>query len=485
MTGEREPRRNTPTRAGAALLLLSIVAITLCVSHRTSAQDFQVNHVSDRICIVAGPQAGERQVVIQSEKGLVVFDTFWSETTAEAFKNEIARALGRDDFVYTVNMTDRLDMFGGNAGYEETTIIGHRYFLEKYERREDEVGAEIERLIDMWRWKEDVSRERLETHEEGSEAAIKEEAWMTTCGRRAEELEKGFSLILPAICFSDRLTMDLGDLTLELIWFGKAGYYNGMSVAIVPEENTAIIPSFLMHPGHLAPHPHSEYAELDVPRWIAVLEELLEGERAVDRVICGIGDVWSRERAQTHLEYIRRLWNTVSDAEAAGKTIGEIYEQCSLENAFSFVKEMDIYKDSGDEWVRPQHLTHVRLFFLQHKDELASEIILEGGVESLQASLERIRNSRDAGADIYIEEFSINGIGYAFMNDGHLAEAIEVFKFNAEAFPASFNVYDSLGEAYMNNGNTEDAICNYKRSLEVNPENDNARQMLERLQASD
>jgi hypothetical protein len=449
-----------------------------------NAQDFQVEHISDRIFIMAGTEAAERQPVIRSEKGLVVFDTFWSESVAKALRNETARALGRGDFVYTINMTDRLDMFGGNAAYDGTTIIGHECFLEKYQHREAEVEAEIARLVEMWRWKEDVSRERLETHEEGSEEAIADERWMNTCKRRAEELEKGFSLVLPAITFTDRVTLDLGDLTLELIWFGKAGHYNGVSVAVVPEEKTAIIPSFLMHPGHLAPHPHSDYAELDVPRWIAVLEELLEGEDAVDTVICGIGDVWTRERARTRLEYIRKLWNSVSEAEARGKALREIYEQCSLENDFAFVKEMDIYKDSGDDWVRPQHLTHVRLFFLQLKDELASEIILEGGVGSLKASLERIRDSRDAGGDIYIEESSINGIGYAFMNDGHLPEAIEVFKLNVETFPESFNVYDSLGEAYMNNGDREKATGNYERSLDINPENNNAREMLERLQAN-
>lgn len=485
MTNEYDTRRNTSSRAIRISILFCVLALSFSHLDKAGAEDFQVEYISDRICLISGSEAGERQMVIQSEKGLVVFDTFWSEITGKAFKNGIARALGRDDFAYTINMTDRLDMFGGNAAYKETMIIGHRYFLEKYQHHEDEVEAEIERLIEMWRWKEDISRERLETHEEGSEAAISEEKWMNTCRRRAEELEKGFSLVLPALCFSDRLTLDLSDATLELIWFGKAGHYNGVSVAVVPEENTAIIPSFLMHPGHLAPHPHGEYAELDVPRWIDVLEELLEGEGAVDRVICGIGDVWSRERAQSHLEYIRRLWNSVSEAEAAGKDLREIQEQCSLENEFAFVKEMEIYKDSGDDWVRPQHLTHVRLFFLQLKDELASEIILAGGIESLDASLARIRNSRDARAGIYIDEASINAIGYAFMNDGHVAEAIEVFNLNVEACPESFNVYDSLGEAYMKNGDREEAIASYQRSLELNSENENARQMLERLEASD
>ena len=116
------------------------------------------------------------------------------------------------------------------------------------------------------------------------------------------------------------------------------------------------------------------YAELDVPRWIAVLEELLEGEGSVETVICGIGDVWTRERALTRLEYIRRLWNSVGSAEAAGMTLGEIQDRCSLDGEFAFVKEYQIYKDSGDDWVRPQHLTHVKLFFLQLKDELASAL---------------------------------------------------------------------------------------------------------------
>ena len=483
MTSDCRLRRDAAPATSTICFVLCILFIVIGPLETTNAQDFRVQHISDRICIMAGTEAAERQLVIQSEKGLVVFDTFWSESVAKALRDETGRALGRDDFVYTINMTDRLDMFGGNAAYDGTTIIGHEYFLEKYKHREAEVEAEIARLIEMWRWKEDVSRERLETQEEGSEEAINEERWMNTCRRRAEELEKGFSLVLPAITFSDRLTLDLGDATLELIWFGKAGHYNGVSVAVMPEEKTVIIPTFLMHPGHLAPHPHSDYAELDVPRWIAVLEELLEGEDAVETVICGIGDVWARERAHSRLEYIRRLWTSVTEAEARGKTLREIYEQCSLENEFAFVKEMQTYKDSGDDWVRPQHLTHIRLFFLQLKDHLASEIIQEGGVESLQASLEGIRNLRDSGADIYVEEASINGIGYAFMNDGHIDEAIEVFNLNVEAFPGSFNVYDSLGEAYMNNGDRDKAIGNYERSLELDPGNDNAKEMLGTLKS--
>jgi D-alanyl-D-alanine-carboxypeptidase/D-alanyl-D-alanine-endopeptidase len=54
---------------------------------------------------------------------------------------------------------------------------------------------------------------------------------------------------------------------------------------------------------------------------------------------------------------------------------------------------------------------------------------------------------------------------------------------NVEAYPASYNTYDSLGEAYMANGDKELAIRSYKKSLELYPKNTNAVEMLKKLAA--
>jgi len=61
------------------------------------------------------------------------------------------------------------------------------------------------------------------------------------------------------------------------------------------------------------------------------------------------------------------------------------------------------------------------------------------------------------------------------------ASAIEVFKLNAEQFPKSFNVWDSLGEAYYRAGKVEEAIKNYEKSLQLNPENEGGKRMLEEI----
>ena len=62
-----------------------------------------------------------------------------------------------------------------------------------------------------------------------------------------------------------------------------------------------------------------------------------------------------------------------------------------------------------------------------------------------------------------------------------MREAIEIFKLNVEAYPASANVYDSLGEAYKSAGEREPAIQNYRKALEMNPKNEKAAKALKEL----
>jgi tetratricopeptide (TPR) repeat protein len=97
------------------------------------------------------------------------------------------------------------------------------------------------------------------------------------------------------------------------------------------------------------------------------------------------------------------------------------------------------------------------------------------------AALSSIRDLRDKARDIYIDEADINGIGYYFMNQGRMDDAVEIFRFNVEAFPESWNVYDSLAEAYMKKGDAQNAIKHYKKSLELNPDNNNAKEKLKEL----
>ncbi len=110
----------------------------------------------------------------------------------------------------------------------------------------------------------------------------------------------------------------------------------------------------------------------------------------------------------------------------------------------------------------------------------------EIAADGVDAALARYRElvATDA-AGWKVDEAELNLVGYALLGQGDAEAAVEVFEANVEAYPASFNVYDSLGEALAATGDIDEAIRNYAKSLELNPGNTNAIRMLQRLAGVD
>ena len=62
--------------------------------------------------------------------------------------------------------------------------------------------------------------------------------------------------------------------------------------------------------------------------------------------------------------------------------------------------------------------------------------------------------------------------------------AIQVFKLNAEMFPDSSNVWDSLAEGYLKAGNVKKAQQNYEKALSFDPANQSAKDALQKIKES-
>ena len=112
---------------------------------------------------------------------------------------------------------------------------------------------------------------------------------------------------------------------------------------------------------------------------------------------------------------------------------------------------------------------------------LVNGALTAGGVEAATEAYQAYKNDAIFGSGN--TEAVMNFLGYQLMNQGRLPEAIAIFNLNVEAYPVSWNVYDSLGEAYKNAGDTKQAIRNYEKSLALNPDNSNGAQILESLRA--
>lgn len=78
-------------------------------------------------------------------------------------------------------------------------------------------------------------------------------------------------------------------------------------------------------------------------------------------------------------------------------------------------------------------------------------------------------------------ENQLNQLGYHYLGNNKVDNAITIFKINVDAFPKSSNAYDSYGEALLKSGDKENAIENYLRSVELNPANEGGIKVLKDL----
>lgn len=92
------------------------------------------------------------------------------------------------------------------------------------------------------------------------------------------------------------------------------------------------------------------------------------------------------------------------------------------------------------------------------------------------------RTSKNISSKLDIREEMLNVEGYYQLSLKKYELAIKLFKLTAEIFPNSANAHDSLGEAYMKSGDTINAIINYKKSIELDASNNNATDMIKKME---
>lgn len=109
---------------------------------------------------------------------------------------------------------------------------------------------------------------------------------------------------------------------------------------------------------------------------------------------------------------------------------------------------------------------------------LLKNILAKGAATTLS---DYRKERQGKAASEVVTEAQMNQLGYNLLRMQRVKDAIEVFKLNAEDFPNSANVYDSLGEAYAANGEKELAIKSYQRAVELDPNNLNGAEALKKL----
>ena len=185
--------------------------------------EFQVIRLGEKAAVFQiGRESGTNVVVLASRRGLVVIDTGVLPSRAEALRSAIAKEFNRTDFAYVINTHPHFDHVDGNRAFSETPIVAHQNSIRQMRQWYGSPAGIDAFLRTRSEWKTELEA-RLKKEAAGSPDEARAREQMAENDALMDDFRNGrFSLSLPGLTFNDRLTLRLDDLTLNLIYFGRA-----------------------------------------------------------------------------------------------------------------------------------------------------------------------------------------------------------------------------------------------------------------------
>jgi len=260
----------TTKRTGKERIIIGFIAIALVcslASAQTAHAQTGLTRIADGVYSYVDTKNpspatsfGANAGIIIGKDGVVVVDTLTSAKEAQRFIKDI-RAITDKPIRYVVNTHHHLDHSFGNS---EFVKLGAVVVAQENCRKEAQKDADtiIKRALGY--------------------------------GFTVEAME-GTTVVLPTLTFTDKMTIELGDKTVELIYPGPS-HTNGSSVVLIPDVKV------LFAGDALFTNFHPNLRDADVGGWIKALDKISALD--VQKVIPGHGPVSSRQDIADMKQYL-------------------------------------------------------------------------------------------------------------------------------------------------------------------------------------
>lgn len=406
---------------------------------------------------------------LNTQKGVVVIDTTQCPTIDGHFRKIIAREFNRNDFIYLINTHEHSDHTNGNFIYSDCEIIAHEKCAEGMKNNLNN----LERIIGFYREHIPTQEKQLTEAEPGSEKARQISESILIDKMDLKVLEQGIKQRFPTKTFKDRMMLDMGNMTLELLYMG--GLHSASDIFIlIPEEGLLFTGDVMADtwltdtPGCLQSFGGRPGIERDLPLMLKNWSSLIERKDEIGQYIPGH---WNGELSYKgfleRYQYLSALKKAIDQSVKEGKGLEIILADLKLDVRFPNLAGKPGFTH---DFV---HTNNVRSIWMEvtgaspASDALA-RMIEENGLQKAVDEFKKHYQNRTKSNQYHYLEADFNRLGYRYLNENKNAEAIAVFELNTQMFPESWNVYDSLGEAYLKAGEKEKAMQSYKKALSMN-----------------
>ena len=318
-----------------ALHIGLLIQMVLACSGRGPGEYVRIERLSERVLLAYWLGTGRCNLTaIQSKKGLVIIDTEMSPRIMAPIKERIEKEFGRKDWAYVINTHAHMHHASGNSLFKGAVVVGHdnlprdmEWLVHKqadpaWKRKDlDRAGQTLRNLSTVL---PQVSRNRRQVRQIRGEI----EFWKLY----VQDMEEGYEVVPPSLTFADGHTLDLGDLQLELVFFGK-GHSLSDILVYVPEERLLVTGAIVYQRRHL-PEIGEESELQDVHRFLEVLNKFLAEGVKIDHVVPSHSPPLRQNDLRPVLDYYQRMLKEVRAAQQEGLTLEQATERLAVRRKF-------------------------------------------------------------------------------------------------------------------------------------------------------
>jgi glyoxylase-like metal-dependent hydrolase (beta-lactamase superfamily II) len=290
----------------------------------------------------------------------------------------------------------------------------------------------------------------------------------------------------PTKTFKDKLVLECGDVTLELYQAGGTHTQSDIFI-LVPQRGILFTGDMMADkwltdtPGCLATFALRTGRLDDFPVLMRNWQALLGRAAEITSYVPGH---WNGELSfagfKARFEYARALLADVGAVAKANGDFTAFVAGYALKDKFPSLVGSPGITGQG-HMMSMNHLYRVFSGRISVSDALQGLFANPG---TFAAEFTKLKgNILKAREKYFISEAELNGIGYFLLQQQKEVDgAIQLFEFNAELHPGSWNAWDSLAEAVYTKGDKQKALQLYRKSLELNPASENGKKFVERIE---
>ncbi len=303
------------------LLQLGFLAQALLAAPASDDSEFvALEKITPRVTVAYWLGGVDRRcnlTAIQTQKGLVLIDTEMSPGIMGPIKAKLEQTLRRNDWAYVINTHAHDSHAGGNCLFSNAVVVGHTNLAA------DMAEWLVRRQTDSeWRMRE---LQRLDQFIQYYTNALSQARRGTADARRIrgelrflelqrQDLRDTYPVIRPSLTFGDKHTLELGDMQVQLVYFGKSHSTSDILI-YVPQERVLVTGGAVYQRAQF-PEISEQSRTADVRRFISVLNQFTAPDVRIDRVIPSHSALLTKSDLLPVRDYYQRM---LTGLRAAGQ----------------------------------------------------------------------------------------------------------------------------------------------------------------------